>query len=406
MAIRILGTGSYLAEKEVSNDELAKYVDTSDEWISSRTGIKNRRIAVKETTTSMAAEAAERALEMAGKSAENVELIVLATVTPDYYTPSGACQVQAAIGADKAIAFDVNAACSGFVFALNVAKMYIETGFVKNALVIGSETLSKILDWNDRGTCVLFGDGAGAAYIEESDKGIISIVQGSIGKKGMVLNCESRKTNNIFVKDEINHDYLYMDGQEVYKFAVRQCPKCLQEALDKAGMTVDDVDYFVLHQANVRIIESVAKRLKAPLEKFPTTLECTCTSRPAREGARPEARRQDRHVGIRRRAHIRRCGYGVVEALTPVIFEGGTELLVVWEYFFYLGPEKCGVVHLLSVTQLVDYHVVYDFGSGVHQCTVEIQVTGGAAASPAGLLMPDGDPSVGHAYYLSKMFYT
>ena len=271
MAIRIMGTGSCLAEREVSNDELSKYVDTSDEWISSRTGIKNRRIAVTETTTSMAAEAALKALEMAGKAAEDVELIVLATVTPDYYTPSGACQVQAAIGADKAIAFDVNAACSGFVFALNIAKMYIETGFVKNALVIGSETLSKILDWNDRGTCVLFGDGAGAAYVEESDKGIISIVQGSIGKKGMVLNCESRKTNN----EEVKPDYLYMDGQEVYKFAVRQCPKCLVEALDKAGMTADDVDYFVLHQANVRIIESVAKRLKAPLEKFPTTLDYT-----------------------------------------------------------------------------------------------------------------------------------
>ena len=170
MAIRIMGTGSCLAEREVSNDELSKYVDTSDEWISSRTGIKNRRIAVTETTTSMAAEAALKALEMAGRAAEDVELIVLATVTPDYYTPSGACQVQAAIGADKAIAFDVNAACSGFVFALNIAKMYIETGFVKNALVIGSETLSKILDWNDRGTCVLFGDGAGAAYVEESDK--------------------------------------------------------------------------------------------------------------------------------------------------------------------------------------------------------------------------------------------
>ena len=274
MAIRIMGTGSCLAEREVSNDELSKYVDTSDEWISSRTGIKNRRIAVTETTTSMAAEAALKALEMAGKAAEDVELIVLATVTPDYYTPSGACQVQAAIGADKAIAFDVNAACSGFVFALNIAKMYIETGFVKNALVIGSETLSKILDWNDRGTCVLFGDGAGAAYVEESDKGIISIVQGSIGKKGMVLNCESRKTNNLFINEEVKPDYLYMDGQEVYKFAVRQCPKCLVEALDKAGMT-DDVDYFVLHQANVRIIESVAKRLKAPLEKFPTTLDYT-----------------------------------------------------------------------------------------------------------------------------------
>lgn len=275
MAIRILGTGSCLAKKVVSNDELAQYVDTSDEWISSRTGIKNRRIAIEETTTSMASEAARNALDMAGKLPEDVELIVVATVTPDYYTPSEACQVQAEIGAENAIAFDVNAACSGFVFALNVAKMYIETGYVKNALVIGAETLSKIIDWNDRGTCVLFGDGAGAAYIEESDKGIISIVQGSIGKKGMVLNCQSRKTNNVFVGDVVVPDYLYMDGQEVYKFAVRQCPKCLIEALSAANMTADDVDYFVLHQANVRIIESVAKRLKAPIEKFPTTLDYT-----------------------------------------------------------------------------------------------------------------------------------
>jgi 3-oxoacyl-[acyl-carrier-protein] synthase-3 len=223
----------------------------------------------------MAAEASLKALDMAQKQAEDVELIILATVTPDYYTPSGACQVQALIGADKAIAFDINAACSGFVFALNVAKMYIETGYVSNALVIGAETLSKIMDWNDRGTCVLFGDGAGAAYLEKSDTGIISIVQGSIGKKGMVLNCESRKTSNILAGDNIKPDFLHMDGQEVYKFAVRQCPKCLLEALDEAGMTADDVDYFVLHQANVRIIESVAKRLKAPLDKFPTTLDYT-----------------------------------------------------------------------------------------------------------------------------------
>jgi 3-oxoacyl-[acyl-carrier-protein] synthase-3 len=230
---------------------------------------------VEETTTSMAAEASLKALDMAQKQGSDVELIILATVTPDYYTPSGACQVQALIGADKAIAFDINAACSGFVFALNVAKMYIETGYVSNALVIGAETLSKIMDWNDRGTCVLFGDGAGAAYLEKSDTGIISIVQGSIGKKGMVLNCESRKTSNILAGDNIKPDFLHMDGQEVYKFAVRQCPKCLLEALDEAGMTADDVDYFVLHQANVRIIESVAKRLKAPLDKFPTTLDYT-----------------------------------------------------------------------------------------------------------------------------------
>ena len=212
MPIRIMGTGSFLPEKNVSNTDLEKYVDTSDEWISSRTGIKNRRIAVHETTAGMAAEAAKKALEMAGKEAIDVELIVLATVTPDYYTPSAACQVQAELGADNAIAFDVNAACSGFVFALNVAKMYIETGFVKNALVIGAETLSKILDWNDRGTCVLFGDGAGAAYLEESDKGIISVVQGSIGKKGMVLNCESRRTHNIFTEAGIEHDLcIWMD---------------------------------------------------------------------------------------------------------------------------------------------------------------------------------------------------
>ncbi|MGN0395384.1 MAG: beta-ketoacyl-ACP synthase III [Coprococcus sp.] len=275
MAIRIMGTGSCLAKKIVSNDELARYVDTSDEWISSRTGIKNRRIATDETTSGMAAKAALNALDMAGKKAEEVELIIVATVTPDYYTPSAACQVQAEIGADNATAFDINAACSGFVFALNVAKMYIETGFCRNALVIGAETLSKILDWEDRGTCVLFGDGAGAAYIEESDKGIISIVQGSIGKNGMVLNCASRKTNNIFINEPVETDYLHMDGQEVYKFAVRQCPKCLAEALDKAGMTADDIDYFVLHQANIRIIESVAKRLKAPIEKFPITLDYT-----------------------------------------------------------------------------------------------------------------------------------
>lgn len=275
MAIRIMGTGSFLAKKIVSNDELAQYVDTSDEWISTRTGIKNRRIAIDETTTSMASEAAKNAISMAGKEAGDVELIIVATVTPDYYTPSVACQVQAELGADKAIAFDVNAACSGFVFALNVAKMYIETGFCKNALVIGAETLSKILDWSDRGTCVLFGDGAGAAYIEESDKGIISIVQGSIGKKGMVLHCADRKTNNIFINEPVETDYLHMDGQEVYKFAVRQCPKCLMEALEKAGMTADDIDYFVLHQANVRIIESVAKRLHAPIEKFPMTLDYT-----------------------------------------------------------------------------------------------------------------------------------
>lgn len=275
MAVRIIATGSFLPEKNVSNDELAQYVDTSDEWISSRTGIRNRRIAITETTTGMAVQSARRALEMADRSPLDVDLIIVATVTPDYGTPSAACQVQAELGADHAIAFDINAACSGFVFALNVARMYIETGYSTNALIIGSETLSKILDWNRRDTCVLFGDGAGAAFLEKSDRGIISVVQGSIGKKGMVLNFINRKTNNLFVNEPVETDYLHMDGQEVYKFAVRQCPKCLIEAMEQAQLTVEDIDYFVLHQANVRIIESVAKRLKAPIEKFPMSLGYT-----------------------------------------------------------------------------------------------------------------------------------
>lgn len=275
MAVRITGTGSYLPEKEVSNDELARYIDTSDEWISSRTGIRCRRIAIDETTTMMAAEAGRKALMMAGKAAEDVELILVATVSGDYGTPSEACMVQAELGADNAVAFDINAACSGFVYALNVAKLYIDSGTCKNALVIGAETLSKILDWTDRTTCVLFGDGAGAAFVEASDTGIISMVQGSIGKKGMVLNFKNRDNHSLFTEEPAQMDYLHMDGTEVYKFAVRQVPKCLIEAINKSGLTVDDIDYFVLHQANVRIIESVAKRLNVSIDKFPMSLAYT-----------------------------------------------------------------------------------------------------------------------------------
>lgn len=275
MAVRITGTGSCLPEREVSNDELTRYMDTSDEWITSRTGIKSRRIATSETTTSMACEAAKRALCMAGRDALDVDIILVATVSGDYGTPSEACMVQAELGAENAIAFDINAACSGFVYALNIAKLYIESGSAKNALVIGAETLSKVLDWSDRSTCVLFGDGAGAAFVEEADTGIISMVQGSIGKKGMVLNFVNRENHSIFTENEVSMDYLHMDGTEVYKFAVRQVPKCLKDAIEKAQLSVDDIDYFVLHQANVRIIESVAKRLNVPIEKFPMSLAYT-----------------------------------------------------------------------------------------------------------------------------------
>ena len=283
IAVKVTGTGSSLPEKVVSNFDIEKLVDTSDEWIRERTGIENRHISTGETVSSLAADAAKKALEMAGKSAEEVDLILVATCSPEMLLPCCACQVQSAIGAKNAVAFDLNAACSGFVFGLGVANAYIQTGMYKNALVIGSEVLSKIVDWTDRSTCVLFGDGAGAAFIEGTEvtsveengelPGIISISQGSDGAKGMVLACHDREVVNPYTTAESKMGYVTMDGQEVYKFAVRQVALCIENALKKVGMKVEDVDHFVLHQANIRIIEGVAKRLKADYNKFPTNLK-------------------------------------------------------------------------------------------------------------------------------------
>lgn len=273
MTIRIMGTGSYLPENIVTNDDLAKIMDTSDEWITSRTGIRTRHLVKEETTAQMSAEAAKQALKEAGLKAEDLDLIIVGTLSGDYVTPSTACEVQAMIGAEKAVAFDVNAACSGFMFAMNTAYAYIQSGIYKNALIIGAETLSKLMDWNDRGTCVLFGDGAGAAVVTADEKGLLGFVQGSDGTKGMVLACKNRLNNNPLVKNPVEPDYVFMDGQEVYKFAVSKVPASINEALAEAGLEVSDIKYFLLHQANIRIIQSVAKRLKADISKFPTTLE-------------------------------------------------------------------------------------------------------------------------------------
>lgn len=273
MTIRIMGTGSYLPENIVTNDDLAKIMDTSDEWITSRTGIRTRHLVKEETTAQMSAEAAKQALEEAGIKAEDLDLIIVGTLSGDYVTPSTACEVQAMIGAEKAVAFDVNAACSGFMFAMNIAYAFIQSGIYKNALIIGAETLSKLMDWNDRGTCVLFGDGAGAAVVTADEKGLLGFVQGSDGAKGMVLACKNRLNNNPLVKNPVEPDYVFMDGQEVYKFAVSKVPASINEALEEAGLEVSDIKYFLLHQANIRIIQSVAKRLKADISKFPTTLE-------------------------------------------------------------------------------------------------------------------------------------
>ncbi len=283
MTMKITGTGSALPERKVTNFDLEKLVETSDEWIQKRTGIAERRISDGETVSTLAADACRKALEMAGKTADEVNLILVATCSPELLLPCCACQVQAMIGASGAVAFDLNAACSGFLFALNTAYAYLHTGLYKNALVVGSEVLSKLVDWSDRGTCILFGDGAGAVFVEASADemvrgngrraGMECMVQGADGAKGMVLSCAERAVNNAFTSQkQAQSPYIYMDGQEVYKFATKQVPACIQEALDKTGLAVADVDWFVLHQANVRIIESVAKRLKADIAKFPMNI--------------------------------------------------------------------------------------------------------------------------------------
>ncbi len=286
MAIKITGTGSALPEKRVTNFDLAELVETSDEWIRERTGIAERRISTGDTVSSLAARACGRALAMAGKDAQDVDLILVATCSPELLLPCCACQVQGAIGAHKAVAFDLNAACSGFLFALNTAYAYMQTGLYKNALIVGSEVLSKLIDWTDRSTCVLFGDGAGAAFMEYSETdevcengrkvGVEGTLMGSDGAKGMVLACAERAVSNPYYQETDSvKPHVHMDGQEVYKFATRQVPACIKEALENTNLTVEDVDLFVLHQANVRIIESVAKRLKSDLSKFPMNLDKT-----------------------------------------------------------------------------------------------------------------------------------
>lgn len=275
MNMHILGTGSALPSTVVTNDDLTKYMETSDEWIRERTGIGSRHLSTGETVASLAIEACNKALENAGKKAEDVELILVATCSPEMMLPCCACQVQAGIGASKAVAFDVNAACAGFLFSLNTAYSYLKSGMYKNALVVGAEVLSKIMDWEDRTTCILFGDGAGAVYVEaaENEEDTYSFVQHSDGVKGMVLKCGTRDLNNPLYKGEEQSKFVWMDGREIFKFAVGQIPVCINEAMDKAGLTKDNIDLFILHQANKRIISSIAKRMELPEDRFPTNVE-------------------------------------------------------------------------------------------------------------------------------------
>lgn len=259
----IIGLGSYLPENRMTNDDMAKLVDTSDEWIASRTGIRERRITTGETTSDLAYEAGRRAITDANLEPEELDLIICATISPDSFMPSVACIVQAKLGAVRAAAFDLVAACSGLVYGITVATALIESGMYRNILVIGAETLSKALDWSDRSTCVLFGDGAGAVVLQASDKkGILAVNLLSDGSKQDYLCLPGLPLSNPFLMaKEVppNQPVITMKGQEVFKFAVRSIAENIKEVLLKTSLKKEDIRYIVAHQANCRIIEQAAK---------------------------------------------------------------------------------------------------------------------------------------------------
>ena len=269
MTATICGTGSYIPSYTMDNNDIARLVETSDEWIRERTGVARRHIAKDETTVSMAAEAAGRALADAGIPPEEVDLILVSTISSDVILPCAACEVQKEIGALHATCFDLSAACTGFVLAYNTA------------LVIGSESLSNLTNWKDRGTCILFGDGAGAAVLRAADpeKRAYLPVTHSDGSRGEALSCKSRHDHNGLtgeIRPEAMLDeshYMQMDGQAVFKFAVKRVPEVIGEVLKLNRLDTDEIAYYILHQANKRIVEAVAKRLNEPMEKFPMNLQ-------------------------------------------------------------------------------------------------------------------------------------
>ncbi len=279
MTGRIKGLGSYLPKRIVTNDDLEKIVETSDEWIQERTGIKERHIAdpLVEKPSMMAGEAAKKALEDAGIDGSEVDLIVVSCTTPDLVFPSIACCVQEAVGADGCACFDVNAACPGWITAYNTAQSFIESGNCRTALVVGSECLSNFIDWNDRGTCILFGDGAGAAVlVAEDDAPSNKFIMHATYKKAECLHCENRMQPKRWDDEEfMKSTYFQMAGKEVFRFAVTEVPKVIKELSVKYGFDLNDVDHFILHQANARIIETIAKRLGQDIEKFPMELYYT-----------------------------------------------------------------------------------------------------------------------------------
>lgn len=273
--VQIIGTGSCVPDQIVTNDHLSNIVETDDQWISSRTGIKERRISAGENTSILASGAAKEALENAGISAQEIDLIIVATMTPDSFMPSTACLVQKEIEAFNATCFDLSGACTGFIYALNTGFQFIRTGQSKTALIIGADTYSKILDWSDRGTCVLFGDGAGAVILQKSDqKGIISTYTGSDGRGDTLLTCPAVGPNNPFSPEvDLPKSLVSMNGKEVYRFATTIVPKSIEEVLKDSSYSKEDIDHYVLHQANARMMDVTAKKMNIDIEKFYKNIE-------------------------------------------------------------------------------------------------------------------------------------
>jgi len=273
----IVGWGSILPDRVMTNHDLAEIVETSDEWIFSRTGIRERRIASeRETTATLAFEAAARALKVADLHPSQVELIIVATSTPEYIFPSTACRVQDYLGATRAGAFDLSAACSGFVYGLSMASQSIQTGAVRNAVVIGAETMSRVLDWQDRATCILFGDGAGAVVLKGSavPGGVLASTLRSDGSGGNLLSLPAVYHNPVptlgpeYLHNGQQQNTVKMNGRQVFRFATQVVAESIVETVEKAGLSMDEISLIIPHQANTRIIETAAKRLKIPAEKF------------------------------------------------------------------------------------------------------------------------------------------
>lgn len=271
----IAGVGSYVPENAVTNDDLAKIVDTNDEWISTRTGIKERRISLNENTSDLALKASLNALNSSNEEVNNIDLIICATSSPDYFMPSTACIVQGKLGAKNAAAFDLSAACTGIIYAMVTAVQFIKSGMYKTVLVIGAETNSKLIDWKDRRTCVLFGDGAAAVILKEAEaaNSFLSMSIESDGTKYKYLECPTVPLQNIYEKSLIQRGFITMQGGDVFKFAVKTMVKSIKYILEKSNCSIEDIKYIIPHQANIRIINYAAKLLNIPTEKFYINLQ-------------------------------------------------------------------------------------------------------------------------------------